>query len=194
MKVLLVLLKGFEHMESSAFIDVMGWAKTVFNCEIELETCGFHKQVSSSFSGVPVLADKLIENVNADDYDALAIPGGSGALAFYKEAYKAPFLELIRGFHEKKKLIAAVCVGSLPLGKSGILKGRNATTYHLDEGRKQKHLEKMGVNILHDRIVVDETIITSYCPETAAGVAFQLLEMLTSREQAEKVKEAMGYE
>lgn len=39
-----------------------------------------------------------------------------------------------------------------------------------------------------------ENIITSYCPETASEVAFKLLEKLTSTEQMNIVKEAMGFE
>lgn len=39
-----------------------------------------------------------------------------------------------------------------------------------------------------------EKTITSSCPKTAPDVAFQLLEMLTSKEQTIQVKEAMGYE
>ena len=35
---------------------------------------------------------------------------------------------------KKSKLIASVCVDALPLGKSGILKNKNATTYHLGNG------------------------------------------------------------
>ncbi|MFQ9615002.1 MAG: DJ-1 family protein, partial [Clostridium butyricum] len=36
-------------------------------------------------------------------------------------------------------------------------------------------------------------IITSYCPSTASGVAFILLEKLTSKKEMEVVKEAMGF-
>ena len=46
---------------------------------------------------------------------------------------------------------------------------------------------------MNEPIVVDGNIITSYCPETAAGVAFQLLEMLIGTEKMQQVKHAMGY-
>ena len=35
MKLLVFLAKGFETIEFSAFIDVMGWAKTDFDCKID---------------------------------------------------------------------------------------------------------------------------------------------------------------
>jgi protein deglycase len=81
----------------------------------------------------------------------------------------------------------------LPLGKSGVLKNRRATTYHLKNGYRQKQLREFGVNVVNEAIVVDDNIITSYCPETASGVAFKLLEMLTSKEKMAIVKTAMGF-
>ena len=42
--------------------------------------------------------------------------------------------------------------------------------------------------MVNERIVVDKNVISSYCPETAPDVAFKLLEMLTSLEEALKVK------
>ena len=49
MKLLVFLAKGFETIEFSAFIDVMGWAKTDFDCKIDVVTCGFNQKVISSF-------------------------------------------------------------------------------------------------------------------------------------------------
>ena len=40
MKVLLLLAKGFETMQASVFIDVFGWAKTSYNYDVEVVTCG----------------------------------------------------------------------------------------------------------------------------------------------------------
>ncbi|HDR04318.1 MAG TPA: hypothetical protein ENN84_03625, partial [Candidatus Marinimicrobia bacterium] len=34
---------------------------------------------------------------------------------------------MIRRFYQSEKIIAAVCVGALPLGKSGILKGKKVS-------------------------------------------------------------------
>jgi len=192
MKVLLLLAKGFETMEFSVFVDVMGWARNDHSNDIAVETCGFQKQVLSTFD-IPVLVDKIITEINVDEYDALAIPGGFEEFGFYEEAYDERFLDLIREFDSKGKIIATICVAALPVGKSGVLKDRKATTYHLKDGYRQKQLKEFGVNIINDPIVVDGNIITSYCPETAPRVAFKLLEMLTSKEQMEIVKFAMGF-
>jgi 4-methyl-5(b-hydroxyethyl)-thiazole monophosphate biosynthesis len=73
------------------------------------------------------------------------------------------------------------------------LKNRKATTYHLRDGYRQKQLAEFLVNVVNQPIVIDKNIVTSFCPETAPGVAFKLLELLTSKEQMEVVKKAMGF-
>lgn len=192
MKVLVFCAKGFETMEFSAFIDVMGWARNDYGYPVETETCGFNKIVNSTFN-VPITVDHLLEDVSVDDYDALAIPGGFEEFGFYDEAYSPTFLQLIQDFNAQKKPIASICVGALPLGKSGVLNHRSATTYHLKNAYRQKQLAEFGVNVLNKRIVIDDNIITSYCPETAPHVAFELLKKLCGEEKMLIVKNAMGY-
>lgn len=192
MKILLFLAKGFETMEFSVFVDVMGWARNDYQYDVTVVTCGFKKQVMSTFN-IPIIVDKTIDEINVDDYDALAIPGGFEEFGFYEEAYDERFLNLIREFDSKEKIIATICVAALPVGKSGVLKNRKATTYHLRDAYRQKQLKEFDVNVVNEPIVVDRNIITSYCPETAPYVAFKLLEMLTSKAQAEIVKAAMGF-
>lgn len=192
MKILLLCLNAFETMEFSPIIDVMGWARDDFNCDIIIDICGFTPQIISTF-GVSIMADVLIDEVNVDEYDALAIPGGFEEYGFYKEAYHEKTLDLIRSFNALNKPIAAVCVAAFPLAKSGILKNRQATTYHLRGGYKRKELAEFGIILGDEWLVVDDNIITSSCPKTAPDVAFQLLKMLTSDEKAAEVKRAMGY-
>jgi len=157
-----------------------------------VDTCGFTDKVISTFN-VPVIVDKTIEETNVDEYDAIAIPGGFGEFGYYEEAYDERFLKLIREFDAKGKIIASVCSGAFPLGKSGVLKNRKATTYHLKNGYYQNKLKEFGVNVVNEPIVVDGNIITSYCPETAPGVAFELLKMLTSEKEMTVIKKAMGF-
>lgn len=192
MQVLVFCAKGFETMEFSVFIDVLGWARNDYGYDIQVETCGFQKEVISTFN-VPIIVDKLMEEIDVNDYDALAIPGGFEEYGFYEEAYNEKFLDLIKDFDKQNKIIASICVGALPLGKSGILKGRKATTYHLRDEYRQKQLAEFGVNVINQRIIVDENIITSYCPETAPDVAFELLNKLVGYEKMSIVRQAMGY-
>lgn len=192
MKTLLFLAKGFETMEASVFIDVLGWARHDYNCDLPLVTCGFTKEVISTF-GIPIKVDKTIDEINVEEFAALAIPGGFKDFGFYEEVYDEKFLDLVREFDAKNKIIASICVAAFPIAKSGVLKDRKGTIYNLDGGVRQKQLAEFGVEIVNEPIVVDKNIITSYSPETAPGVAFKLLEMLTSQNQMTEVKKAMGF-
>lgn len=191
-KVLVLLAKAFETMEFCVFIDVLGWARVDYGHRLVVDTCGFTKQVISTFN-VPVTVDKTIGEINADEYDALAIPGGFGEFGFYEEAYDERFLQLIREFDAKGKIIASVCSGAFPVAKSGVLLNRKATTYHLKEGFWQNKLKEFGVHVVNEPVVIDGNIITSYCPATAPDVAFELLKMLTSEKEMTVIKEAMGF-
>jgi protein deglycase len=102
-------------------------------------------------------------------------------------------LDVIRQFHQSGKIIASICVAALPLGKSGILKNKKATTYHLNNGKRREQLESFGAYVQNQPIVVEDNIITSTSPATAVDVAFMLLRMLTSPDNEQKVKTAMGF-
>ncbi|MFD9628872.1 DJ-1/PfpI family protein [Peribacillus muralis] len=191
-KVLLLLSNGFEAVEASVFTDVLGWNKVEGDGTTDLVTVGLHKQLTCTWNFI-VQPEFTIDQVNLDDFDALAIPGGFEEAGFYDDAYDQKFLDVIKDFHAKKKIIATICVAALPLGKSGIMKGKKATTYNHPTSIRQTQLKEFGALVVNDPIVVADNIITSYNPSTAFGVAFTLLEMLTSKENCKNVKELMGF-
>ena len=180
-------------MEASVFVDVMGWARNDFHYDVEVITWGFQKTVTGTF-GVPVIVDVLFKDICADEYDALAIPGGFEEFGFYEEAFSKELSDIINTFNDQHKMIASVCVAALALAHSGILTGKKATTYHLNNGLRQKQLAEYGVEIVNEPVVKTDNIITSYCPQTAPEVAFTLLENLIGTKEMHKVKVAMGFE
>ena len=180
-------------MEFAPFYDVVGWAKSEYGYDISLDTCGFIPCIPSAFWNTEIKADRLIQDIRAEEYDALAIPGGDHLYGFFEEAYDERFLKLIRDFNDQGKIIASVCVAALPIGKSGILAGRNATTYHLANAYRQKELATFGVNVINEPVVIDGNIITSYCPQTAPAVAFEMLERLLGKEKTDIVRFGMGF-
>ncbi|EKJ88255.1 4-methyl-5(b-hydroxyethyl)-thiazole monophosphate biosynthesis [Leptospira meyeri] len=155
-KVLLLLAKGFESFEASVFIDVIGWNLVDGDNSTKLYTCAFKKEVEGSF-GVKLNADYQICEVNINEFDALAIPGGFEEYGFYEEAYHPEFLELIRHFDKQDKIIASICVGELPIAKSGVLNQRMATTYNHKESIRQNQLAKLGAIVQNSPIVIDKT-------------------------------------
>lgn len=188
---LLFLANGFETYEAAAFIDVIGWNFIDGDHTTRLYSCGFTKEVKSSFDQ-KVIVDYLIDEINVDNFDALAIPGGFEEYDFYLNAYDERLLNLVRQFQSHNKLIATICVAALVLGKSGVLTGKSATTYNMNRLR-QETLTQFGVAVINEPIVYDSGMITSWNPATAMDVAFMLLETLTNREHVNQLKKIMGF-
>lgn len=192
-KVLLFLPNGFEALEASAFTDVFGWNQVVGDKRTPLVTAGIRPLLRCTWNFI-VQPEKQLEDLDLNEFAALAMPGGFQRAGFYEDGYDERTLSLIRHFANHDKWIASVCVGALPIAKSGVLTGLRSTTYHLEGGRWQSQLEAMGTNVERDlRLVEDGKVITSSCPSTAVEVAFRLLERLTSTENAQKVRAEMGY-
>ena len=190
-KVLLLLADGFETLEASVFIDVIGWNLVEGDNSTELFTCGLKKEIKSSFNQ-RFIVDYLVGDIDIGTFDALAIPGGFELYGFYKDAYDDKFLNLIRGFKANNKFIASICVGALPLGKSGILKDKKGTTYR--SSIRREALQNFGVNVINQPIVMDDSVITSWNPSTAVDVALLLLEHLTTKNNADKVRALLGFD
>ena len=190
-RVVLLLCEGFEILEAAAFFDVLGWSMTYGSEKIEVETVGLSHEVTSAF-GLRIVPDSVITEVAAEDFDALAIPGGFGDFGYYEDAYSEPVGDLIRSFHAAGKTIASICVGALPLAKSGGLAGRRATTYQLMDGRRRRQLAEFDVDVCEERVVVDGHIATSTGPETALDVAFWLLARLTDPDNVLRIRSLMG--
>ena len=189
-KILLLLANGFEILEASAFIDVMGWNLEEGDNSTKLYSCGLRKEINSSFNQ-KFTVNCLVNEVDVDSFDALVVPGGFKNYGYYEDAYSIEFLNLICDFKSKNKIITSVCVGALPLAKSGILKNKNATTYNQAEYRQT--LKNNGVIVSNEEIVIDDNLITSNGPSTAIEVAFILLERLTSIENTSQVRKLMCF-
>lgn len=189
-KVLLLLAEGFETFEACVFIDVIGWNLEEGDFSTKLYSCALRKEIKSSFDQRFVV-DYLVDEVNVDEFDAVAIPGGFEVYNFYSDAYNETFLNLIRTFKAKNKIVASICVGALPVGKSGILNGKRGTVYNSPIRREA--LKSFGVEVVDEPIVLTDNIITSWNPSTAINVALLLLELLTTRENADYIRGLMGF-
>ena len=191
-RVLLLVLRGTEVFELAAFYDVLGWASESGSERIEVVTAGPEREIACTF-GLRVLPDRLLDDVDATDFDALAVPGGFEEYGYYDHAYSERVVGLIREFDGRNKPIASICVGALPVAHSGILRGRRATTYHLMGGRRRDQLAAFGVEVMNRSIVWDENVITSTSPATAVEVALALVEALTDRSNADEIRRLMGF-
>lgn len=191
-KVLLFLSQGFEAYEASVFTDVIGFSHETGFEPVDLVTTGLHPELTCYWNLI-VKPELPFDQINVDDFDALAIPGGAEVAGFLEDAYDERFLALIREFDRKGKIIASICVAALPIGKSGVLTNRRATTWDLNDGKRRKELAAFGAIVEDNQIVIDGNIITSTGPATGLDVAFHLLEMLTDHENVTEVKRTMRF-
>lgn len=75
--------------------------------------------------GVPVSVDVAAEDVNADDFDAVIIPGGYAPDRMRRHE---AMLDLVRGVYERDGVIAFIChAGWVPIS-AGIVAGKNTTS------------------------------------------------------------------
>ena len=191
-KVLMLMANGVEPLELAAFTDILGWADLLGEEKIELVMAGLREEIISTF-GLVIRPNHSLADLDLSEFDALALPGGFEPSGFYDEALSEPFLEVIRRFAEADKIIASVCVASLCLGNAGVLHARKATVYHQVNGRRRQQLIDTGAQFIDRPLVVDGKFITSSGPGTATEVAFALVEMLTSQENAAKLRKIMRF-
>jgi 4-methyl-5(b-hydroxyethyl)-thiazole monophosphate biosynthesis len=119
-KILLLLADGFEAVEASVFTDVLGWNKWEGDGSTEVVTVGLRNKLTCTWN-FTVIPEKTVDDIQLDEFDALAIPGGFEESGFYEDAFSEKFLNVIQHFYSTQKPIASICVASLALGKSGIL-------------------------------------------------------------------------
>ncbi|MGL6043282.1 MAG: DJ-1/PfpI family protein [Sandaracinobacteroides sp.] len=189
-RVLILLSNGFEVMEAGCFTEVFGWASVYGDVRFDQLSVGLRSPVRSTF-GFDVIPEALFGDINADDFDALVIPGGFGDAGFYEDALSEPFLEVIRNFDKRQAPIAAVCVSALSLAAAGVLTGKRATVYHQIGGARKAELEGHGAIFVDEPLVIDGHLMTSTGPGTGIELALKLLECLSSPALAQEIRMRM---
>ena len=108
--------------------------------------------------GITVQVDKHISQANAADYDALMLPGGvmnPDKLRMDKDA-----VAFAAHFFEAGKPIAAICHGPQTLIETGMLKGREMTSF----SSLKTDLENAGASWRDSEVVTDNGLVTSRTP------------------------------
>jgi 4-methyl-5(b-hydroxyethyl)-thiazole monophosphate biosynthesis len=187
-KVLLFLAQGFEDLEAATIIDICGWTYYRRHLQkVDVYVTGFHKEVTGRF-GLKIKPDVLIDDIDPQEYDALAIPGGFHSNGF-DEAYDAKVLNLAKSVYNSGGIIATMCVGILPVAKAGLLKGKRATTYPLSKNHDNpRYLRKHGGQYSGKSVEIDDRIISCAGPAQSLHVVMIMLEMLLGSEEIKKIK------
>jgi len=177
MKVIVPLAEGFEEIESVTIIDILRRAG------INVTVAGLKEGIIDGGHGIRVIPDTVIDKVSADDFDAIALPGGYPGFVNLGENEKV--LNLVREMHDKNKFVTAICGAPSVLGKAGVIQGKRATVFPGMEDTLT------GAQPSQDRVVVDGKIITSRGPGTAMEFAIKLVEIMAGKDKAEEVTKSV---
>ena len=155
-RVAVIATDGFEQSEldttvealetCGAWVDIIS-VKPGYICGWDEENWGEEREVSDT-----------LDEVSAEDYDALVIPGGelnSDTLRTFEEA-----VTFTRDFFEQQKPVAAICHGVQLLIEAEVVKGRKLTSYE----SIRKDLENAGALWEDQSVVVDQGLVTSRKP------------------------------
>ncbi len=176
-RVLIPLAEGFEEIEALATADVLRRAG------LDVVLAGIPGTIVSGRSGIKIVADTKIEDVNHRDFDCVVLPGGDPGYVNLGRSKKV--FDIINDFNDQEKTIAAICAAPSILGKMGILDNRRATIY--------PGMERDIPRPRSGKVVVDDHIITSEGPGTALDFALEIIKNLLGKGRANEVKKTIVY-
>ena len=174
MDVLVPLINGFEEIEAVSIIDILRRAG------LNVVTAGIPGTMVEGDNGVKLMTDRMLKDLEPDDFDAIVLPGGTGAKDLERSE---KMMSMLEDFHHKEKLIGAICFCPVLLAKKGILNGKRATVY---PGKERELPMPRG-----ERVVVDGNIITSQGPGTAMEFALKIVEVAAGKQKAESIRKGL---
>lgn len=172
------LAPGFEEIEALAVVDVLRRA------ELDVLTVGVGEDFVVGSHQIPVACDISEKNLVLDErVEAIVLPGGMpGTLNLEKSKNVQKAIDWAK---ENNKLICAICAAPSILGHKGLLDGKNATCF---PGFEE---ELFGANVSKDFVVRDGNIITAKGMGSAIEFGLQIAEILTSKENAQKIRASL---
>ena len=130
--------------------------------------------------GKTIRPDLTVDEANADDFDALILPGGvrnPDQLRLHGNV-----IALIRAFAEQGKPVGAICHGPWLLVEADLLRGRTATSWP----SIRTDLRNAGANVVDEAAVTDGNIVTSRKPDDVEAFTDALVALI---EEAPEVTE-----
>lgn len=124
-RILVILSNGFEETE------YVGTRDALIRSGIDVESVSLEEglEIRSNHKLI-IKADKMFENINTKDYDALFVPGGPGT---NKLDLNEKFDLILKDFVETNRVISAICAAPSLLAKRGLLVDIDAVVYPDDE-------------------------------------------------------------
>ena len=176
-KVAVFFAPGYEEIEA---LDVLRRAQIqtdMVSVTGEASVCGSH--------GIDVKMDCVLSGNEAEEYDVCVLPGGMpGTLNLEKSE---TLMKVLDSFHEKGKLVAAICAAPSILGHRDMLKGKTACCYPGFED------ELEGAEVTDEAVTKDGNIITSRAMGCALDFVLEILATLKSPEEADAMADSLLY-
>lgn len=170
-KVAILATHGFEESELTSPRDALKAADATVH--VVSPESGDLQAFRHLEKGAKVAIDKGLSDAQAQDYDALVLPGGlfnPDQLRVNKEA-----LALVQAFVKAGKPVAAICHGPWILADAGALEGRKVTSVPTI----RKDIENAGATWVDEKVVVDNGIVTSRTPKDLDAFNAKLIEEIT---------------
>lgn len=156
-KIAILATNGFEESELKSPKEAM--EAEGFTVDIVSEEEGTIKSWSDGNWSNEYKVDKTLSNVNANQYNALVLPGG--VINPDKLRRNENALVFVRDFFNQKKPVAAICHAGWTLISADVVKGRKLTSFN----SIKDDLVNAGANWVDEEVVVDEGFVTSRNPD-----------------------------
>ncbi|WP_281269119.1 type 1 glutamine amidotransferase domain-containing protein [Bacillus taeanensis] len=130
------------------------------------------KELTGKQGDAKVTADKGIEEVSEESFDALFIPGGFSPDILRGDAR---FVEFVKRFMYKDKPVFAICHGPQLLITAEALRGRKITGYK----SIQTDLKYAGGNVFDEEVVVCGNLVSSREPDDIPAFIAKSLDILS---------------
>ena len=173
MKIACVLGQGFEDSEFRVPYDRLkeeGYQVDIVGLKAGEELKGYKGKEK-------VKAEKAVDQVKPDDYDALLIPGGQSPDHLRVDPRMVDF---VKAFDQSGKLVAAVCHGPQLLIAAHLVKGRTLTAWQTI----QDDLRQIGATVKDEPVVIDRNWITSRKPDDLQQFSEAIVDRLEGEDTA----------
>jgi protease I len=138
--------------------------------------------------GTTFHVDKLVRDIDANDYDGLVLPGGVANPDKLRMDEKA--VRFVRDVFEQGKPVGVICHGAWTLVEAGVLKGRTLTSYP----SVKTDIVNAGGRWVDEEVVVDRGLISSRNPNDLPAFCAKIVEEFAEgihEEQAQATREAV---
>lgn len=142
---------------------------------IEVITASLEAGTAKGSLGGEATVDQSLADSKIDDFSALIIAGGPGALSLdgNDNLYGLIFDALRKG-----KTVAAICIAPVILANAGVLKGVSATVWNDEQESQSKLLYEKSAIVFNEDVVVEGPIITANGPHAAKEFANSILDAI----------------